>query len=85
MLTMHEVVATLDQVMMLNIVASGDGQDAKIVPGIDGDVVWYSSIVDARAALGRCQGVGSNVRTPSSVSETCRNQNLTYTVSSLVT
>ena len=41
MLTRHEVVATLDQVMMmLNIVASGDGQDAKIVPGIDGDVVW---------------------------------------------
>ena len=56
MLTRHEVVATLDQVMMmLNIVASGDGQDAKIVPGIDGDVVWYSSIVDARAALGKMQ------------------------------
>ena len=54
-LTRHEVVATLDQVMMLNIVASGDGQDAKIVPGIDGDVVWYSSIVDARAALGKMQ------------------------------
>ena len=58
MLTRHEVVATLDQVMMLNIVASGDGQDAKIVPGIDGDVVWYSnsSIVDARAALGKMHG-----------------------------
>lgn len=54
-LTRAEVVVKLDQVMMLNIVASGEGREAQIVPGHDGSICWYSSVGDAREALGRAQ------------------------------
>ena len=53
-LTQTELIAKLDQIMLLNVVATQDGKK-QIIPGADGDVCWYSDAFDAKSALGAMQ------------------------------
>ena len=53
-LSQPEVVAKLDQVMLLNIIATGEGE-SQIVANVDGEVAWYADPVDAKNALAKLQ------------------------------
>ena len=53
--TPAEVVAKLDKVMLLNVVATVEGKDWQIVPGVDGDLCWYADVFDGKAALAAMQ------------------------------
>ena len=50
-LTQKELIAKLDQVLLLNLVATTDDQKKQIVPGADGSLRWYSDVFDAKVAL----------------------------------
>jgi hypothetical protein len=49
--TPTEVVAKLDQALLVSIVAINQGTKHPIVPGVDGIVTWYADVGDAKAAL----------------------------------
>lgn len=50
-LTQQELLKKLDQVLVLNIVATtGDGKN-QIVPGVEKEIQWFSDVLDAKAAL----------------------------------
>jgi len=49
-LTRTELIAKLDQVMLLNVVATQDG-NKQIIPGCDGELCWFSDVFDAKAEL----------------------------------
>ena len=55
-LTKTELIAKLDQVMFLNVVATQDGnkpQDGnkQIIPGCNGELCWFSDVFDAKSEL----------------------------------
>ena len=49
-LTRTELIAKLDQVMLLHVVATQDG-NKQIIPGSDGELCWFSDVFDAKAEL----------------------------------
>ena len=53
-LTRTELIAKLDQVMLLHVVATENG-NKQIVPGSDGELCWFSDVLDAKAELGAMQ------------------------------
>lgn len=50
-LTRMEVLSKLDQVYLLNLVATTEDGQKQIIPDADGRLRWFSSVLDAKAAL----------------------------------
>jgi len=52
--TFVEVIAKLDQVLLLHLCAIRQGSK-QIVPGVDAELCWYADVLDAKAALSLMQ------------------------------